>query len=96
MWASWFPAAGNEDAQNRGWEPTHPVRGRGSPAGGIGQNEAVTCESCGAAEDVLYAVRRRYVTPAAWDTPARDVVLDDVEQWCFSCCTHYPHVPVED
>jgi hypothetical protein len=21
-------------------------------------------------------------------------VLDDVEQWCFACCTHYPHEPV--
>ncbi len=50
-----------------------------------------TCESCGAVDDQLYAVRRRYVTPAEWDTPARDVTLPDVEQWCFSCCTHYPH-----
>ena len=36
-------------------------------------------------------MRRRYVTPAEWDTPARDVTLDQVELWCFSCCTHYPH-----
>ena len=50
-----------------------------------------TCESCGAVEGQLYAVHRRYVTPAEWDTPARDVTLPDVEQWCFSCCTHYPH-----
>jgi hypothetical protein len=51
-----------------------------------------TCDSCGATEDELFAVRRQYVTPAAWDTPAREVTLDEVEHWCFSCCTHYPHV----
>jgi hypothetical protein len=54
---------------------------------------SVTCESCGADEPVLYPVHRRYVTPAAWDTPGRDVTLDDVERWCYSCCTHYPHEP---
>jgi len=54
-----------------------------------------TCESCGATNEVLSPVRRRYVTPAEWDTPGRDVLLDDVELWCFSCCTHYPHEPAE-
>ena len=54
-----------------------------------------TCESCGAADEVLYAVHRQYVTPAEWDTPGREVTLDEVERWCFSCCTHYPHVLVE-
>jgi hypothetical protein len=54
-----------------------------------------TCDSCGAPDDTLYAVRRRYVTPAAWDTPARDITLDEVERWCFSCCTHYPHEPAD-
>jgi hypothetical protein len=53
-----------------------------------------TCDSCGAPEDHLFAVRRQYVTPAEWDTPAREVTLDEVEHWCFSCCTHYPHVEV--
>jgi hypothetical protein len=56
---------------------------------------AATCESCGATDDQLYAVRRRYVTPAEWDTPARDVTLEQIEQWCFSCCTHYPHEPAD-
>ena len=36
-----------------------------------------------------------YVTPAEWDAPGRVVTLDEVEQWCFSCCTHYPHVLVD-
>ena len=57
--------------------------------------DSSTCESCGADDEVLYAVHRQYVTPAAWDTPAREVTLDDVERWCFPCCTHYPHVPVD-
>ena len=54
-----------------------------------------TCESCGAPGEELYAVHRQYVTPADWDTPAREVTLAEVEHWCFSCCTHYPHVLVE-
>ena len=48
-----------------------------------------------APDEHLYPVRRRYVTPAEWDTPGRDVTLDEVERWCVSCCTHYPHVPVD-
>jgi len=54
-----------------------------------------TCESCGSTDEVLYAVQRRYVTPPAWDTPGRDVLLDEVEHWCYPCCTHYPHEPVD-
>jgi hypothetical protein len=53
--------------------------------------ENSTCDSCGAPGERLYAVHRRYVTPAEWDTPGRDVTLDETEHWCFSCCTHYPH-----
>lgn len=64
------------------------------PALGV-DDEPVTCESCRADEAVLYAVHRRYVTPAAWDTAGRDVTLDDVERWCYSCCTHYPHETAE-
>ena len=56
----------------------------------------MVCDSCGADEDALYAVHRRYVTPAAWDTPERDIQLDEVEHWCFACRTHYPHEPVGD
>jgi hypothetical protein len=54
-----------------------------------------TCDSCGAEESELYAVHRQYVTPAEWDTPGREVTLDEVERWCYSCLTHYPHVLVE-
>jgi hypothetical protein len=55
----------------------------------------LTCESCGAAEFTLFSVRRRYVTPESWDTPGSDRLAGDVERWCFACCTHYPHEPVE-
>ena len=50
-----------------------------------------TCDSCGADEGELFAVRRMYITPEDWDTPGREVTLDEVEQWCFACCSHYPH-----
>lgn len=55
-----------------------------------------TCESCGAPDAELYAVRRQYVTPAEWDTPGREVTLDAVERWCYPCCTHYPHVLADE
>ncbi|MGD9701522.1 MAG: hypothetical protein AB7Q42_23995 [Acidimicrobiia bacterium] len=54
-----------------------------------------TCESCGADEAELWAVHRRYVTPESWDSPGSDRVLTEIELWCFACCTHYPHQPVE-
>jgi hypothetical protein len=53
----------------------------------------MTCDSCGADEAMLYEVRRQYVTPADWDTEGREVTLDEIERWCFSCCTQYPNVP---
>jgi len=49
------------------------------------------CDSCGREDEEVVSVRRRYVTPEAWDTEARDVVLDEVEHWCVPCLTHYPH-----
>jgi hypothetical protein len=55
----------------------------------------LTCDSCGFDADELWAVHRVYVTPEAWDTPGSEKVLDDVEQWCFACLSHYPHQPVE-
>ncbi len=50
------------------------------------------CESCGSEEPRLYRVHRRYITTAAWDTPGVDRTLDEVESWCFACCTSYPNV----
>ena len=53
-----------------------------------------TCESCGRDDSDLERVHRVYVTPEAWDTEAKTQVLEEVEIWCFSCRTHYPHEPV--
>lgn len=53
-----------------------------------------TCESCGRDEDDLLLVRRLYVTPEAWDTPAK-VEEGGLEMWCFVCRTHYSHEEVE-
>jgi hypothetical protein len=50
-----------------------------------------TCESCGGTEATLTAVRRMYVTPETWESEHKQVVLPDVEQWCFACLTQYPH-----
>lgn len=47
----------------------------------------MTCDSCGGDEEELFAVRRKYVTDG------NERVLDDIEHWCFACCTHYPHEP---
>ena len=53
------------------------------------------CESCASEETRLYRVHRRYITPQAWDTPGVDRLLDEVESWCFACCTSYPNVFAE-
>ena len=54
----------------------------------------MSCESCGADDHDLAPVHRKYVTtePGARAFTVR--VLDDVEQWCVSCRTQYPHEPV--
>ena len=39
----------------------------------------------------MLAVHRVYVTPAAWDTDERIDVVADVERWCPSCRSTYPH-----
>ena len=38
-------------------------------------------------------MHRIYVTPESWETPGSVRRLDEVEHWCFACCTHYPHEP---
>jgi hypothetical protein len=50
-----------------------------------------TCDSCGREESELVAVHRVYVVPESWDTPGSEKTLTEVEHWCFSCRTHYPH-----
>lgn len=52
----------------------------------------MTCESCGADETRLTPVRRVY--PNA-DAEGGAQVVPDVEEWCFSCLTQYPHQPVD-
>jgi hypothetical protein len=53
-----------------------------------------TCESCGRKNEELVAVHRVYVTPESWDTAGRVDVVDEIERWCFTCRTHYPHEEV--
>ena len=54
-----------------------------------------TCGSCGRDDEEVEAVRRVYVTPGSWDTASSTRVMDEVEWWCFSCCSQYPHERVE-
>ena len=53
-------------------------------------SDSGTCDSCGSVER-LTTVRRVYVTPESWDTEGKAEVQAEVERWCFSCRTHYPH-----
>ena len=50
------------------------------------------CESCAREDDDLMAVRRVYLHPDSEAT----TTMPEVELWCFSCRTMYPHQPVED
>ena len=53
------------------------------------------CENCGRPDRELVLVRRVYVTPETWDTPASETVVDEVERWCVSCVTQYPCHPAD-
>jgi hypothetical protein len=53
-----------------------------------------SCTSCGGDNADLVPVRRRYITPETWEHPGSETVLDEVEHWCVSCLTHYPHLEV--
>ncbi len=55
----------------------------------------MTCESCGGNADEVFGVHRVYATPAGPDGTPGERVLDEIEQWCFACLTHYPHVPAD-
>jgi hypothetical protein len=51
------------------------------------------CESCAREDDDLVAVHRVYLspdTPGPDGTPAASTMVD-VELWCFSCRSMYPH-----
>ena len=50
-----------------------------------------TCDNCGRDDADLAAVRRLYVQPETWDSPGKVTTTEDVERWCFSCRTQYPH-----
>jgi hypothetical protein len=49
------------------------------------------CENCARDDDDLVSVHRVYVVPESWDTPGSTQRLDEVELWCFSCRSQYPH-----
>jgi hypothetical protein len=62
------------------------------------------CESCGCEDESLISVQRVYLIPAELPSDRRtgefssvvgddQMVLDDIEQWCFVCRSMYPHVP---
>jgi len=53
----------------------------------------MTCESCGGEADELTRVHRKYVTGGDGDRAPAERVLPDVERWCSSCLTQYPHEP---
>ena len=49
------------------------------------------CDNCARDEPELLRVHRVYVVPETWEAPASETVVDEVEHWCVSCCTQYPH-----
>jgi hypothetical protein len=55
------------------------------------QPEPAVCQNCAREDDELVEVRRIYVVPESWDQPGSVTPTDDIELWCFSCRTQYPH-----
>lgn len=53
------------------------------------------CENCDRPDDDLAAVHRMYVVPESWDTAGSATTLDEVEWWCYSCRTQYPHADAD-
>jgi len=47
-------------------------------------------------DEELVLVRRVYVVPEKWDTPASVTVVPDPELWCVACVSQYPCEPVDD
>ena len=57
--------------------------------------ETTVCENCARDDDDLAPVKRLYVVPETWDSPGSVTRTTDVERWCFSCRTQYPHEDIE-
>jgi hypothetical protein len=53
------------------------------------------CQNCAMPDQELVRVHRVYVTPESWDSEASAVEVDEIEQWCISCTTQYPHVVLD-
>jgi hypothetical protein len=45
---------------------------------------ALECENCGRPDDDLTVVHRMYLIP-------EEIRVEEVERWCVSCRTQYPH-----
>ena len=70
-----------------------PIRSRGRAARVVANVTSVSlCDNCAREGSELLPVLRVFVVPEQWDTPASETVVDEVEHWCVSCCTQYPHV----
>ncbi|HUP87370.1 MAG TPA: hypothetical protein VM143_17080 [Acidimicrobiales bacterium] len=59
------------------------------------QDELGTCENCAREDSEVAPVKRMYVVPESWDQHGSSTTMDEVERWCWSCRTQYPHVEVE-
>jgi hypothetical protein len=54
------------------------------------------CDNCATPDNELVPVRRVYLRPETWDSPASEQVMADVERWCVSCWSQYPNVVVDE
>ena len=64
---------------------------------GAGRDHAEgPCENCGRDAPDLARVRRVYIVPESWDTPASSTTVDTAEAWCYSCRAQYPHEDASD
>jgi hypothetical protein len=55
------------------------------------QEQLGTCDNCGRDDSEVASVKRMYVVPETWDQQGSSKTLDEVESWCYSCRTQYPH-----
>jgi hypothetical protein len=61
----------------------------------VSDASAPVCENCAREEthvDGLHAVRRVYLELDEWgEQEPKATIVNEVEQWCVSCRTIYPH-----
>ena len=72
-----------------------PEDSRESARHGCSNASTILCQSCARPDQDMREVQRLYVVPATPEFEGAgagtEIVDEDIELWCFSCRSIYPH-----